>query len=235
MTISMIETLLYVLSGILAGGSIAAYWSYAAGKKELAVSVRVSETRLKSAEQRAVLLKDQLELAQSDLLLIKNRLDQERHAKLAEMGEMRQQFQRSALLFAGYALGIGIMFGGTVSWICTGARAEARHLKRVIELQVESRVAMAKNQMLEMELEQFRNQNQVLGQTLQSEIEQKTAALAKLHALLGGLSSEQAAEGSLTDQLKLIRDLSRYPSDEKLVPSPKDPAALSLSRTSPVR
>ena len=125
MTIPTIETILYVLSGILAGGSLAALWTYAAGKKELTLTAQASEMRLKAAENRALFLKDQLEVAHSDLVLVKDRLDKERHAKAAELGELRQTLQRSGLMFAGYALSIGIMFGGTVSWICTGARAEA--------------------------------------------------------------------------------------------------------------
>jgi len=231
MTIPMIETLLYVLSGILAGGSLAAYWTYAAGKKELAVKGQASETRLKSAEHRALLLKDQLEIAQSDLVLVKDRLDKERHSKLAEMGELRQTMQRSGFLFAGYALSIGIMFGGTVSWICTGARAEARHLQRVIDIQVESRVAMAQKQMLETELAAFRSENRDLHQTMQAEMEQKAIALAKLEALLSGFSGDKAFKGFVTDQMKLVQDLSRYSPEERLAPSTnKAPSSLPLTR-----
>ena len=224
MTIPMIETLLYVLSGILAGGSLEAFWTYAAGKKELITAAQASETRLKAAENRALFLKDQLEVAHSDLVLVKERLDKERHAKALELGELRQTLQRSGLLFAGYALSIGIMFGGTVSWICTGARAEARHLQRVIDIQVASRVAMAQKQMLEEELTQFRAENQELRLTLQDEMEQKAIALAKLEALLTGFSGDKAFKGFISDQIKLVQDLSRYSSENRLDPAAKVPA-----------
>jgi len=230
MTIPMIETILYVLSGVLAGGSLAAFWTYAAGKRELAVKEKVSETRLKTAEHRALLLKDQLEVAQSDLVLVKDRLDKERQSKVVEMGELRQTLQRSAVIFAGYALSVGIMFGGTVSWICTGARAEARHLQRVIDIQVESRVALAQKQMLEEELARFREGHAELRQTLQEEMEQKAIALAKLEALLSGFSGDKAFKGFISDQIKLVQDLSRYSPEERMPSSSTVPSSLTLSR-----
>lgn len=230
MTIPMIETILYVLSGVLAGGTLAALWTYAAGKKELASTAQASETRLKAAENRAVFLKDQLEVAKSDLVLLKDRLDKERHAQVVELGDLRQTLQRSALLFAGYALGIGIMFGGTVSWICTGARAESRHLRQVIDIQVESRVAMAQKQMLEEMLKQFRGENTELRQALQAEMEQKAIALAKLEALLTGFSGDKAFKGFVSDQIKLVQDLSRYSPEERMAAAAKVPSTLALSR-----
>jgi len=229
MTIPMIETLLYVLSGILAGGSLAAYWTYAAGKKELSSTAKASETQLKAAENRAVFLKDQLEVAKSDLVLIKDRLDKERHAQAVELGELRQTLQRSGLMFAGYALSIGIMFGGTVSWICTGARAEARHLRQVIDIQVESRVALAQKQMAEEALKDFRSENSALRQTLQAEMEQKAMALAKLEALLTGFSGDRAFKGFVSDQIKLVQELSRYSPEERLGSSAKGTPPLALS------
>ncbi len=227
MTLPMIETILCVLAGICAGGLIAGYWTYASGKKELGERIQVSESRIKSAEHRALLLKDQLEIAQSDVVLLKDRMDKERQAKTVEMGELRETLQRGAWLMAGYALGVGILFGGTVSWICTGARAETRHLRRVMDIQVESRLAVAQKQALETELAQLRHEGLGLRESLQIEMEQKAVALAKLEALLSGLSGDKALKGFVSDQKKLIQELSRY-SPENGLEAGKVPTALPL-------
>lgn len=226
MTLHMMETFFCVAAG-LGAGALAAW---ALSQKEMKGRLQVTEGRIKAAENRALLLKDQLEIAHSDAVLLKNRLDKERETKAVEMGELRETLQRGAMIMAGYTLGIGILFGGVVSWICTGARAEARHLQRVMDIQVESRVAQAQKEALQAEVLVLRGENGNLQRAVQNEMEQKAVALAKLEALLGGLSGDKTLKAFVSDQMKLIQELNRYTPEETWNAPPAPSAALPLTR-----
>jgi len=230
MTISMIESILYILTGILAGGSLAAYWTYVSGKKVIDQNNQTSASRIKAAEHQTFLLKEHLEAAQSDIALLKEKVNQERQSKAVELGELRQSLQRGALFFAAYALSIGIMVGGGVSWICTGAQAEVKHLQRVMDIQIESRLAQAQKQMLEVELERLQNEKRELMINLQFEFEQKAVALAKLEALYHSLSGDKGFRGFVADQKKLIQELSRYSADDRFDSSSKVQPSLPVVR-----
>ncbi len=213
----------YMTVGLLAVVSIAWCWTYISDRKNFSERLHVSESRTKASENRVALLKDQLAAAQSDMGLLRERMENERLAKTVEMAELRQTLHRSAMLMAGYALGIGLLFGGTVSWICTGARAEARHLQRVMNLEVDTRLAQAQKGALETELLSWKKENKDLRDALRTALEDKAVAFAKLDVIMSSFNPEKLGRGFVLDQKKLIQEWNQY----EHVPTPETPASLT--------
>ena len=213
----------YMTAGLLAVVSIAWCWTYMSDRKNFTERLHVSESRTKASENRVALLKDQLAAAQSDIGLLRERMENERLAKTAEVSELRQNLHRSALLMAGYALGIGILFGGAVSWICTGARAEARHLQRVMTLEVDTRVVQTQKGILETELLSWKKENKDLRDALRTALEDKAVAFAKLDVILSSFNLEKLGRGFALDQKKLIDEWSQH----ERVPASEPPVSLS--------
>ncbi len=194
------------LLGISLGGLVAWQWTSLAARKNFSGRFQIVETRMKAAENRVGVLKDQLESARAETLLAQEGTNRDRQSWALETAGMKLSFQHQALRFGTYALAAGMLFGGAMAWTVSGSRAEVKHLQRVMQIEVESRTALAELTRAQTRLEQTQGENKKLRDSLFAEMEQKALLYAKLEVLLQGLSGEKWGRDFILNQKKLIED-----------------------------
>jgi len=224
------EAAFFSLLGVSLGGLTASLWTSSALRKNFSDRLQVFETRVKNSESRATALKEQLNMAQADSILLKERIDRERQAKELEVAGLRLVFQKQALQFSAYALLAGVFAGGLMGWTVAGSRAEVKHLQRVIEIEVASRTAVADRDRLEGQFKNLQSENRKLRASLLGELEQKALLFAKMEVMLEGFSGGKWGRDFVFKQKQLIEDWNNRIDAKQPASASRFGALLALSK-----
>lgn len=206
MTDAELYSIFFGLTGISAGALLAWFIASAIEKKHFGERVEVFEKRTKVAEARVSVLTQQLQNAKENIANLCDKIKNEKNLQASALAELHLTFKQTYFKLAAATLTCGFLIGGAASWAWTSATAETRHLRRVMELEINSRVAEAQSQLMQTDLKELRESYRQLSRLLIEEKEAKAVALAKLEMILESTNGGRRLKGFGTDQRKQLEE-----------------------------
>lgn len=182
--------------------------------------------KLEAAEQHAENYRKDLQQSRAEAAALQKTLSGERAAQSESLLMLIRGYQKKMLRLGFLCVGGGLLAGGMAAGWSVGIQSELQAIRMSTDLEVRARVAEARFDGLQLQLNGAREEYQHLWKRYMENLEAKTATAAKLETLLDQLSARKLKGALELDVAALRRNLDEF--------QKYDPAVLSEWMPSPL-
>lgn len=182
--------------------------------------------KLEAAEQHAENYRKDLHQSRAEAAALQKTLAGERAAQSESLLLMVRGYQKKMFRLGFLCVSGGLLAGGLAAGWSVGIQSELTAIRMSTDLEVRARVAEARLEGLQLQLNGARDEHQQLWKKYLENLEAKTATAAKLEALLEQLSARKLKGALELDVAALRRNLDEF--------QKHDPSALSEWMPSPL-
>lgn len=198
---------IFLMLGLLAGGS-AAWWLVKSSEQlRYASRIRELESKFRYTQGETLILKEQLAAVRTQMAAAEKTLGEERANHATALSMMAASLKKGILVLTAAYFSVGLVFGGSTGWLGASWKLGAQETAEKSRLEMDARLAGVKVELLEKQLDQLKQSSTFFERALREERVARAVAMTKLQILLESVYPQKSGGGLALDEQRLKENL----------------------------